>query len=185
MLIKSLPVTAGALTSIGDEDADADGTAPCFPGPGTVCGDLLPPAGTSFGANGHLSQGECATTDTKCIDTYVQAIVTLPVTPPGTATDPATLVMKCDKDACGVGAIKNKTLQVTLSPEHPDANDPLAKDYEAPPCSAKGVVDYDPLADLGVGNLPFCVDYVQSTRDNAGNTVLYLLFVEDAKVRFS
>lgn len=176
VLIKTLPVTAGGLTSIGDE---GDGTHPCVPAPGTVCGDLLAPAGAEFGENGHLSQGECAT-GTKCVDTYVQAIVTFSPSP----TNPATLVMKCDKDACGVGAIKNKKLQVTLSPESPEPNDPRAVDYEAPACSAKGVVDYVP-GTVGPGNLPFCVDYVQSTRDNAGNTLLHLLFVEDAKVRFS
>jgi hypothetical protein len=45
----------------------------------------------------------------------------------------------------------------------------------APACPAKGVVGTDQK---------YCVDYVQSTRDNAGDTILYLLFVEDGRASF-
>jgi hypothetical protein len=175
VLIEDIDVDASALTSIGD---GSDGSAPCVPAPGTVCGDLNPPFGQNFGPNGRLSLGVCAA---GCVDRYVQALVTTDAT----STNPATLVMKCDKDACGVGSIKKQKLKVTLAPGSLEPNDPLAVDYTAPACLEKGVVTYTPNDDVSVGNLPFCVDYVQSTRDNAGNTVLYLLFIEDAKVRFS
>ena len=173
VLIQSLGV-AGSLTSIGGGAS----TGPCSPGYKTVCGDLIPPAGATFGDGGLLSRGLCA--GTRCKDTYVQALVTF--TP--SVTNPATLLMKCDKDLCGVGSIKNKTLDVTLSPGSQVQGDPRAATYEAPACAAKGIVTYDSTAGISSTNLPFCVDYVQSTRDNAGDTILFLLFVEDAKVRF-
>jgi hypothetical protein len=174
VLLTDTAVATGALTSIGGGSTGA----PCVPAPGTVCGDLFPPAARSFGAGGLLSLGLCGGA---CPDKYVQALVVTNATP----TDPATLVMKCDKDACGTGSIKREKLVVTLAPGSLTPNDPLAADYAAPPCGTKGVVSYDPGLGVSAANLPFCVDYVQSTRDNAGNTVLYLLFVDDAKVRFS
>lgn len=174
VLIESDAVRSSALTSIGGESADA--TVPCAPGPETVCADLIPPNGQSFGAGGLLSRGVC----NGCTDSYVQALVTFPLS----VTNPATLVMKCDKDACGLGAIKSKTLDVTISPGSLQPGDLRAVTYEAPACPEKGIVDYTTTQSFGPTNLPFCVDYVQSTRSNAGDTHLYLLFVEDAKIRF-
>jgi hypothetical protein len=133
-----------------------------------ICADLLPPTGQEFAAGGLLSRGMCVGSD--CKDSYIQPLVafTQPTTD-GTAdrADPATLIMKCDKTLCGQGGINKQKLTVELRP----ADDAT----QAPACPAKGVVDTDQL---------FCVDYVQSTRDNAGDTFLYLLFVVDAKVRF-
>ena len=104
--------------------------------------------------------------DKTCVNSYVQALAAVVG---ADRTNPATIIMKCDKTLCGGGAIKSKRLTVTLTPGGPDV--------EAPDCPAKGTVGPAPLT--------FCVDYVQSTRDNAGDTILYLLFVQDAKVRFS
>lgn len=174
VLIESLDVT-GSLTSTGGGAS----TGPCSPAYKTVCGDLIPPAGVTFADGGLLSRGLCV--GTRCKDTYVQALVDF--TP--SVTNPATLLMKCDKDLCGVGSIKSKTLDVTLSPGSQVQGDPRAVTYAAPACLDKGTVPYDETAPISSSNLPFCVDYVQSTRDNAGDTILFLLFVEDAKVRFS
>ena len=79
-------------------------------------------------------------------------------------TNPATLIVKCDKSLCGGGGIPSKQLQVSLSPTGPLTT--------APPCSSKGVVD--------VG-LTHCVDYVQSKRAGSGDLHLYLLLLRDVR----
>jgi hypothetical protein len=173
VLIESNPVAPNARTVIGGQNGTAtecNATADA-----TVCADLVPPA-AGFTAGGLFSRGICSTTDS-CKDTYIQALAALPANP----LDPATLIMKCDKDRCGVGAIKKQTLLVTLSP---DPSSALGGDVTAPACASKGVVTYDATKPYSSRNAPFCVDYVQSTRDNAGDTILYLLFILDAKVRF-
>jgi hypothetical protein len=80
-------------------------------------------------------------------------------------TSPATILMKCDKSLCGSGAIQSKTLSFS-----PNGNDGLRP---APACPAKLTIGGDQTA---------CVDYVQSKRDGSGDTYLYLLFTEDARV---
>jgi hypothetical protein len=164
VLLESDGVNPNGRTSIGGEGntgdfCDATSDAP-------VCGDLFPPAGLSFGADGLISRGVCQGL-TECTDSFVQALVTFQADP----YNPATLVMTCDKTLCGHGAIKAQTLKVQLTP----GTDPV----DTQPCTAKGVA----IPVTGTTD-PFCVDYVQSTRDNAGDTHLYLLFTEDAKVRF-
>jgi hypothetical protein len=84
-----------------------------------------------------------------------------------TKTSPATLFMKCDKSLCGSGSIQSKTLSYSLK-----GNAAL---QTAPACPAKGTVGADQDA---------CVDYVVSKRDGSGDTYLYLLFTEDARVSF-
>jgi hypothetical protein len=92
----------------------------------------------------------------------------MPLQSPSTIRSaPATLVVKCDKSLCAGGGINSYHLGVVLVPGTPE--------QIAPSCPSKGVVG---------ATQSFCVDYVQSTRDNAGDTHLFLLFVEDAKVRF-
>lgn len=170
VLIQSKPVTG--RTTIGG----AGGTAEeCVATPAEpVCGDLLPPPIGGFGPHGLLANGVCAVSDTACKATYIQALVGIP---DATETNPATLIMKCDKTLCGVGAIKSSTLSFQLTP--------TGDRVVAPACPAKGTVgSYDAERDISETNAPFCVDYVQSTRDNAGDTLLYLLFYVDAKVRW-
>ena len=164
VLIESEPINGNGRSAIGGSggtDTECNAT-PDFP----VCADLIPPVGGSFGDGGLLSRGVCVSGDRTCLDSYVQALASVVG---ADRSNPATLIMKCDKTLCGGGAIKSKRLTVTLTPGGPDV--------DAPACPAKGTVAPAPEK--------FCVDYVQSTRDNAGDTILYLLFVEDAKVRFS
>ena len=169
VLIDDEPVNPSARTSIGGSGG-TEGCDPLAPNPSTpgvsVCADLLPPVGGSFGAGGTLSQGVCGT---DCRDSYIQALVAFGLD----RANPSTLVMKCDKDECGVGPIRRQVLEVNLSPE---SGGLLDEDVRAEACPAKGTVGNDQY---------FCIDYVQSTRSNAGDTFLYLLFVVDAKVRFS
>jgi hypothetical protein len=164
VLIESDIINADGASTIGGQGGT---TTSCNPTPDfPICADLIPPVEGSFGDDGLLSRGVCPAGE-KCADSYVQVLTTIGE---ATNTNPATLVMKCDKSLCGGGAIKSNHLTVTLTPGSPSV--------VAPACPAKNTVGTDP-------DVPFCVDYVQSTRDNAGDTFLYLLFLQDAKVRFS
>lgn len=143
----------------GDDESCANPTSA-----NPVCGVLVLPHGAQS-SQVLLSLGQCDTTYAGCGSTrgsVVQVLADL-----GglyTRTDPAELVVKCDKSLCGSGAINKQTLSFSLS-----GNDPLA---EAPACPAKGTVGADQQA---------CVDYVQSTRDNSDDTLLYLLFPDDMR----
>ena len=83
-----------------------------------------------------------------------------------TRSAPATLIIGCDKSSCGNGGVKD--FAVMAQPKN-DATPDLA-----PACPSKGTID--PAAPHA-----YCVDYVQSTRDNAGDLFLYLLFADDAR----
>ncbi|HET9498629.1 MAG TPA: hypothetical protein VFO98_00055 [Marmoricola sp.] len=152
------------LTSIGPADTKGAGCAATPAQP--VCADLLLPNGSV--SSQLLSLGACdgVTSATQCPTgrSVVQALADL------TGYDrahPATLVMKCDKDSCGGGSIQGQQLVASKS-----ATGEL---QTVPACPAKGVVGADQ---------DFCVDYVQSTRDNAGDTLLFLLFPEDGRASF-
>lgn len=174
VLIESDAVNTDKRTSTGGDGGTVDGCTATLANP--VCADLLPPTSSGFSAGGQLSRGLCSTSDI-CKNSYIQPLVAFTAD----NQDPATLVMKCDKKLCGTGAIQRQVLNVTLSPNPQSA---FGGDLVAPACPAKGVVGYDPGQPYGAGNSPFCIDYVQSTRDNAGDTILYLLFVLDLKARF-
>lgn len=174
VLIESDAVNTDERTSTGGDGGTVDGCTATLANP--VCADLLPPTSSGFSAGGQLSRGLCSTSDI-CKNSYIQPLVAFTAD----NQDPATLVMKCDKKLCGTGAIQRQVLTVTLSPNPQSA---FGGDLVAPACPAKGVVGYDPGQPYGAGNSPFCIDYVQSTRDNAGDTILYLLFVLDLKARF-
>ena len=186
VLIEDLEVATNQVTSIGGSQSAGAACNPTATNP--ICADLVPPA-SGFASGGLMSRGLCAAGD-KCRVEYVQALAPFATTDSnGIAPAPATLVMKCDKAECGGGAINKNKLNVTLSPNPASA---FFGTFTAPACPAKNTVGYVPeydaddgsLLPIREGNLPFCVDYVQSTRDNAGDTFLYLLFLVDAKVRF-
>jgi hypothetical protein len=79
--------------------------------------------------------------------------------------NPVVFVAKCDKSLCAGKGIKTYTLKVQT--------DLGTAPIVSPPCAAKGVVD---------SGKDFCTDYVQSTRDGAGDVLLYVLFAADAKI---
>jgi hypothetical protein len=81
-----------------------------------------------------------------------------------TPTSPATVILSCDKKFCGKGSIQRNVPVFTQG-----GNTDLVG---VPACSAKGVASPGPA----------CVDYVQSTRDNAGDTHLWVLFTRDLRV---
>jgi hypothetical protein len=90
-------------------------------------------------------------------------------TPLYSRQDPAVIVLRCDKTLCGGAGVGSFPL---LFQQTGWAADQFA---EAPPCPAKGRI--------GAGQT-FCQDYRQNNRDNAGDLIAYLLFLDDAKATF-
>jgi hypothetical protein len=85
--------------------------------------------------------------------------------------NPATLIVRCSKELCRQtnNGIRGFTIKVSLSPTGP-------LDHVSRPCAVKGV------ADNGLNNGDtFCTDYRQSSRDNVGAVLLYLLFTQDMR----
>jgi hypothetical protein len=129
-----------------------------------VCGIVILPHGAQS-SQVLLSLGACDSSYAGCGSTrgsVVQALTGL--TGLYTKTDPATLLIKCDKSLCTGGAISDQHLSFSLN-----GNDALGT---AEPCPAKGTVG---------ASQPACVDYVQSKRDGSGDTLLYLLFTQDMR----
>jgi len=148
---------------------------------GATCGEVTPeqpfcatvilPNGAGNAGNIVVGTGPCDdTTYTDCSAKKNSFVLELLANLTGrySATSPATVILSCDKIYCGNGAIKNNVPHLTS-----DGNAPLEI---VPPCAAKGVGPSpdDELVDA-------CVDYVQSTRDNAGDTHLYVLFTRDMR----
>jgi hypothetical protein len=81
--------------------------------------------------------------------------------------NPATVVVKCDKSRCGGGGVPGYQLRVSLEGDGP------LDEGAAPACSSKGVIQ---------AGEEYCVDYVQSKRENAGDLNLFLLLARDARM---
>lgn len=79
--------------------------------------------------------------------------------------DPATIILRCDKSYCKGGGVTSYTLNARL-----DWN--ALNFTDAPACEVKGKVQ---------DGEPYCVDYVQSRRDNAGDLILYWLIAYDPR----
>lgn len=155
--------SASQLTSIGGSDPD-QACAPTRSNP--VCAELLLPDAGGVLSSRLLSLGVCDAYAACLSDkSLVQALVRLDPER-YTESSPATIVYKCDKSLCAGGGIPSYTLKATQS-----ATGALST---VDPCNAKGIVN---------AGQPYCVDYVQSKRDNAGDLFLYLLFTHD--LRFS
>jgi hypothetical protein len=127
-----------------------------------TCVELVAPRGVSSDAV--FSTGECrSTTDCASSGDLLQVLADLS----GRGYDnkhPATVIINCDKSLCGNSGVPSLTVQASLN-----GGGPLSA---APGCKKKGVID---------AGLDLCVDYVQSTRDNAGDVHLYLLIARDAR----
>ena len=133
-----------------------------------VCGTLMLPNGANS-SQVLLSRGLCDTTYADCGSTRGSVLQFLAdIDGLYTSTSPATMLVRCDKSLCGKKAIAKTGLSYSLL-----GNAALAP---APACPAKNTL----------GNLQdACVDYVQSTRDNAGDSLLYLLLRRDARISVS
>jgi hypothetical protein len=131
-----------------------------------TCATLVLPNG----ANGRavLTEQSCRDSFTCRADNGVTSLLVNGVADLGTLysrTNPATLIVGCDKSVCGNGGVSSFQLLAQLKLD-------LAPGL-APACPSKGQIDPSGPA--------YCVDYVQSKRDNAGDTWLYLLFADDVR----
>ena len=86
-----------------------------------------------------------------------------------TRKDPAMIVLRCDKTLCGGSGTNAFPLLFQETGWAP------TRFEEAPPCPKKG--------QIGQGQT-FCQDFRQNNRDNAGDLIAYLLFLDDAKATF-
>jgi hypothetical protein len=129
-----------------------------------VCGIVILPNGAAS-AQVLLSRGACDADYAGCRSPNGSVVQTL-FADGGrySMTSPATLLIKCDKVLCGGGSIQS--VEVNFS--H-GGNDALGV---APPCPAKATIG---------ATQDVCVDYVQSKRDGAGDSHLYLLFTHDLR----
>lgn len=143
---------------VGDADCTQDTTE-------SECGVIILPNGISS-QDGALSLGAC-TSDLGCTagSQVVQFIADL--ANDYSPTNPATLIIRCSKELCHGKGVASYTLKVSFL-----ATGPL--DLVSAPCTNKGV------ALDAAGNM-FCTDYRRSHRDNAGDLLLYLLFVRDMR----
>lgn len=134
-----------------------------------VCAIVVLPRGA--GPNVLLSVGACDTaqgsTYAPCFSgpnktggAVLQTLFAQPAAPDDaySTTSPATVIFKCDKTLCGSGKLQDLTVGWSLA-----GNGALT---DALPCPAKNT--------MATERTP-CVDYVQSKRDGAGDTYLYLL----------
>lgn len=157
----SAPATS-TLTSIGPGGGVGLTCAPTTAEP--TCAELYLPNSAGVLSNQLLSLGACdSLLGCPPKASVVQALVNVDPTI-YTRTSPMTLVVKCDKTMC-TGGVTHLTLKVALT----QTSTPVT----APACEAKGQIQEGEH---------FCVDYVQSKRDNAGDSHLYLLLDEDARV---
>lgn len=137
----------------------------CTPTPADpVCGDLRLAESAGVLSRQLLSQGSC---EGLCnvVGSFLQVLVDID---PAVYNkfNPIEVVAKCDKTLCPGKGIKTYKVAVQLTPTS------LLTD--APACAKKGIVKTG----------KFCVDYVQSKRNNAGDLLLMVLLVDDAKIIF-
>ena len=149
--------------NVGKDGADCGEVDATHP----FCATVLLPNGAG---NIVLGTGACDdTTYTDCASKKDSFVFELVADLSGyTPSSPATVILSCDKIYCGNGSIQKNVPHFTIG-----GNADLEN---VPACAAKGVA---PGPDDLVGA---CVDYVQSTRDNAGDTHLWVLFARDSRM---
>ena len=157
--LRLAPSTTNFRQGIGGS-GDCTEATPADP----VCGVVILPNGATS-EQVLLSLGACDPTYAGC-DPRGSVVQTLAgLAGLYTKSSPATILIRCDKSLCGGQGVSKIHLMYSLL-----GNSPLA---QAPACPKKNTIG---------SNQPVCVDYVQSHRDNAGDTMLFLLFTEDARV---
>ena len=148
--------SSSALTGFG---AGGGVNVPCNPtSTDQVCGDVQLNDASGVLSNLLLARGAG--------NSFLQVLVAVDPAKYN-RTNPIVVVAKCDKTKCGKGGVNKFSVSVQIRP-----TDPLVTSTA---CASKGVVD--PGKD-------FCTDYVQSSRDNAGDLLLVVLLRVDAKIIF-
>jgi hypothetical protein len=155
------PATS-TLTGFGGGGGPGLACAPTASDP--VCGDLRLPESNGVLSRQLLSQGSCVGL-CNLLGSFLQVLVDVDPTIYN-KFNPIEVVAKCDKTLCPGKGIKTYRIAVQLAP--------TTALTDAPACTKKGVVTSG----------KFCVDYVQSKRNNAGDLLLMVLLVEDAKIIF-
>jgi len=129
---------------------------PCAPSAeDQICGDLVLP--DSSGVRSPQLLGQSAG------HSFLQVLVDVD---PAiyNALNPILVVAKCDKTLCKGKGIRTYSVYVQISPN----SEPVL----SPACTTHGQIDSG----------DFCTDYVNSTRDNAGDLLLRVLLRIDAKI---
>jgi hypothetical protein len=157
----SAPSTS-KLTGIGGGGGPGVRCVPTATDP--TCGDLLLPETNGVLSNQLLSQGSCVGVCRTPAGSVLQALVEVDPTIYN-ANNPIEFVAKCDKTLCPGKGVKTYTVMVQLTPTSTPA--------VSPPCLSKGVVTPPQM---------FCTDYVQSSRNGAGDVLLYVELPIDAKI---
>jgi hypothetical protein len=144
---------------------------PCKVGDGSLgsdpqtCAELVAPNGVR--SNAVFTTATCQST-TSCAttgdDTLLQVLADVPPTPAGSRTPAATIIVTCDKTLCSHGGVTSFVVQASLAGGG-------ALDA-AQACKKKGLLNSSASA---------CLDYVQSSRDNAGDVHLFLQIPFDAR----
>lgn len=165
----AFPVDA-ALTVLGGQDAGllggtagADGSGCTTVSPtNPICGRVTLPNGAT--GNVAMTLGPCPAGVSHCPSGNVVTQLIAGMSGIYSRTNPATMTLVCDKSLCGQGGVPHYT---ALWSEEA-TGDLLA----APACPSKGVIG---------DTQDFCTDYVASTRDNAGDLLLVVLFYKDVR----
>lgn len=149
----------------GTAGADAAGCA-VVDAAHPMCGVVTLPRGATGGTA--LSLGACPTGATCTAGSLVTQFLGDLTGPDGadlyTRTAPASMTIYCDKTLCGKGGVASYRAQWSSS-----ATGALTT---APVCPAKGVIGADQ---------EFCTDVVSSSRLNAGDLRLVVLFLHDVR----
>lgn len=133
-----------------------------------VCGSLQLPRGASS-TQVLLSRGLCDAAYAGCGSTRGSVIQFLAdLGGLYTQTSPARMIVRCDKSLCGNKGLNKIRLNYSLL-----GNASLER---APACAKKNRIGPSQEA---------CVDYVSSSRDNAGDSHLHLLLTHDARISVS
>ena len=125
-----------------------------------VCGVLILPNGAN--SNVLMSTGSCVNIGCNTKGTVTQVIADLSSQPLYSSTSPAELLIRCYRTVCGSGGVNKYKAAASLS-----ATGALVT---VPACPAKNTVG---------ANQDFCTDYVSSTRANADELDLVVLFTHD------
>jgi hypothetical protein len=140
---------------------------PCQVGDGSTvpqtCAELVAPNGVT--GNAVFTTATCLTTN--CVtgnNPLLQVLADVPQTEAGSRTPAATVIVTCDKTLCSNGGVTSFVVQASLL-----GGGGL---LPAPACKKKGLLNSSASA---------CLDYVQSSRDNAGDVHLFLQIPFDAR----
>ncbi|MGY2874245.1 hypothetical protein ACVW00_001435 [Marmoricola sp. URHA0025 HA25] len=133
-----------------------------------TCGDLLLPESAAVQSGELLSRGSCANVCGTITGADLRSVLQLLVKVDPLVynkSNPIEFVAKCDKTLCPGKGVKTYSVKVQLKP-----GDPVVV---SPACLSKGVI---------ASTQEFCTDYVQSSRNGAGDVLLYVELPIDAKI---